>query len=1455
MNNKNSQDRTAWNQEEPQPVAVPLHNYQVRHGTDSGTAPLCFVGRDQLLSDLCSLLDKTRDSRGCYLIAGVRGSGKTTLINKVLKQHDCDNPGTYTNDGPLFEASIGGAEERWLKKCREKINGPGNCHSGKTSRTKNFLDFLRDLRRPKYLAPLIEVRVDLGQDERLNPREVLFNTATLLYRAIQSNPGNGAGQRVIHALARRWLFLLLAFSGGSATTSLLKLGWFKSQLSSVLLTFGSSGYIPPFFGPLLFVLGALFVYRFSVVNLTSYLSLEHKLKRLHRRMAYTEEQHGELTSAVFTFGRKHLMPPLDARQIERELLNLLHEARRIYKYLVKPDIVFVFDELDKIALRNFEAGQGDESDSNAQKFIKDRQKRVDYLLSALKGFITQGRARFFFIGGREMLDSYHSERGSASSLYESLFNRTFEVPSLLTDPSDHNSHRLHSLIEIFVCRQLLDTDMAQYLWFLDGHKTKKSNSDWLEGLNRKIRYSPYCLRTYYQYLLLVPDIESEQARRIILVLKNFVQFLTLHSWGNPKRLISLFEHFTKHRDSIDWRTEKTIDSINQKYLSADICLQFGVTDQQRIIISSDIYTLLYHDMGRLLARSGDKVVVSAMAAMQYILKFHRYPFSRNHLETMADVISKNRSPEINTTIDTLLARVLKPHIRRIRNSHYRYRFTADFEQELRYISRVSDIESAAFNFSLDANAHVKVFYQSLLEQSLDQESRRHSVNSIDTPLIYMVLGDLCFLEQSYSQAHVYYQRAIDYLDTRFNQDKKRFSHFYVEVLMRIGEMYERRQRYGRAASVYLTAITITDEFYRATAPEFQLGGDSKWDIMRQPYWAYWYLKLKRSPVGSRQHLPGVCESSQYPLDAPDDPVCQYRSAQLAFFYSCHYTAVKPFLHAIAYCGITKSYTEKTVYLGAYAYLNLAENLIVGFFRYSADSDTRAKASVEDSLLLNSLSNQLESLQGLHQLDEFVASLESSVTAELLCREPLGEMLSSTNKLGMIYDEQSLRETFSLKEAFGMIIYAARLLHSKGLHYHSALAYQKLLAIWGMLIEQIDTLFRIGNSINSDASVSNAKFIFALTKNQNWLDDLRREAEMSATALLLGGYDRFKNRFITRDTNVPFAKDSSVKTAHGNQHKPGVTKPNNKNIEDRIGTEWSLVESTMLAILGEKEKNDTWDNDKHKNMAIGLVDLVQYVAGKKPTMTDREFNSAINSQRSIIGQKLILYTLWGHMNCLRCANREQPLTTERPVKLDAQSRNPSSAKSLLYSHWLSGRRSLWWELERHECHEQSFIECAASTIHNFYRASYYVRQISGNDHDITFPAPVMIILDLWRTLYKVVDMKIESGILKTDFGELICDIQDEFISNSSLRSDAPAWAYNYENVFQRLLEALSNTAHIGDISNSTRTGVIKTKYFLSDDYEDPRFHLNWSLVQMYSALAPTLIDHVIQIDNGIREKIG
>jgi len=156
----------------------------------------------------------------------------------------------------------------------------------------------------------------------------------------------------------------------------------------------------------------------------------------------------------------------DAREIEKELQDILNDIRQIPIIMCRPKIVIVFDELDKV----------EPGDASLEKEIpqtkaslfsigatRERQTEILRILSNMKYFLSTARAKFIFIAGREIFDIHLADVSERNNYIGSIFNVVILVPSFLTD--HHTGIKLlpqessiASLPEEFVCRKLIPQD-------------------------------------------------------------------------------------------------------------------------------------------------------------------------------------------------------------------------------------------------------------------------------------------------------------------------------------------------------------------------------------------------------------------------------------------------------------------------------------------------------------------------------------------------------------------------------------------------------------------------------------------------------------------------------------------------------------------------------------------------------------------------------------------------------------------------------------------------------------------------------------------------------------------------------------------------------------------------------------------------------------------------------------
>ena len=836
------------------PIAISLNTIEDTHGPYGGreASEDLFVGRKVIIDKIVDLLESSR-RRGSYLIAGYRGAGKTSVIDRAITQY----------------------------------------HKGKKQ-------------------SLLDVRINLGDNSQLTPLNIFYSIANILRDQMLNKDRSKLERFLEYSVAPRnigiVIFILLA--------PVLPVAWFKPEF---LPLYNYAIWLIYIFILLKGAAWAVSQYRHP--ELKQIKDLDDLIERMSNEIS--EGRTAKINQRNFGFedARHKKKLPINAREAEELLFNILERIQdrksktfveRILSIKRKPGtarkVVIVLDEIDKLSNNEEFSEMHHHARSDDQEFGKIN--KINTLLGSLKNFINTAEATFFFISGRETLDRYYSEKGSSNSLYESLFDRVFEVPSFLTDQGERlRGTQLSTLIEEYLCRRI---------------RIKRD-----ETYEKKDKFEYYSLNKYSASF---PQDTADDIiiRRGINTLRTFIHYLTFHSWGNPKKLSSIFESFIVLDEQIkEARKEGSILVLNEGNVEASHWLVFNANHQRSFSLASEITTLFQHQLSREVSKISDKLTVSTLSSLHFILKLHSFGFTRESLHRMSEAINVYRSPELNTIIDDLLTQVFKSYIRRVRNGIYRYRFNSGFEQELRYISHVSELESATYNFSLDSMRHVKRFFENII--------RENANDTIAVAKTNITLGDMCAMEQSYTAASVHYSTASHILEEVLNKSKipinQEILMQYIEAMIKHGDLEERRQNYNHAAAIYFTADKVVEKFSHKEFLHLK-NGDSKWDLLKQPFWALHFLSLKRSPTNINVELP----SHLYP---GEDSKFHYRTATLYFFRGKMNRAMYLY-EKVLYAARKKHneylsfFDERDAYLSGKAQVGLVESQLINQSRVLFD---------------------------------------------------------------------------------------------------------------------------------------------------------------------------------------------------------------------------------------------------------------------------------------------------------------------------------------------------------------------------------------------------------------------------------------------------------------------------------------------------------------------------------------
>jgi len=200
--------------------------------------------------------------------------------------------------------------------------------------------------------------------------------------------------------------------------------------------------------------------------------VKRRLKKLNSDITHSTERENSLNMNNGSTGlgigakTKKSRNVADAREIEKELQDILNEIKRIPVIMCRPNIVIVFDELDKV-----EPGDSSIEKENIQTkaslfsihATRERQTEILKILSNMKYFLSTARAKFIFIAGREVFDIHLADVSERNNYIGSIFNIVILVPSFLTDHHTgekylHQESSIASLPEEFVCRRLFPFD-------------------------------------------------------------------------------------------------------------------------------------------------------------------------------------------------------------------------------------------------------------------------------------------------------------------------------------------------------------------------------------------------------------------------------------------------------------------------------------------------------------------------------------------------------------------------------------------------------------------------------------------------------------------------------------------------------------------------------------------------------------------------------------------------------------------------------------------------------------------------------------------------------------------------------------------------------------------------------------------------------------------------------------
>ncbi len=493
----------------------------------------------------------------------------------------------------------------------------------------------------------------------------------------------------------------------------------------------------------------------------------------------------------------------DPRAVELAFLNVIEDVRRVRVAFPVSfsenittstvEITFVFDELDKLST---ETGYPDVYSNKETLKTGDskleRSASMHQMLSDLKRILSSAPARFIFVGGRELHDEWLSDSTRRQPLLTSIFQGQIYIPSLMVDHSGirdgqmdqrlpntpeqvdsigaiSESLNFHTrtweflVIQYFFAWQRygswISDRWASFFGLRSEPQFESGFSQWLYSLETVKRLIPRLKiidcetgrssgDQEIQFVNNGEDSRFEDKNNVPAIVRSFVHYITYRSAGNPKRIKEIFSEYV--RSSARFISKRNI--AEEKFLCRDIVF-FSDNQILKIQLISSIYQHLREGFEKQLLKRDDKIVVSLFYLTDFLLKFHSKAFAWENLEQIDELVDIHQAPDVRQLLEELLNHFSERYLHKVLNGMYVYRFRSDFAKEIEYLSRHSESEMVAFNFTLDESQALKQIYHKILAES--------DRNNSD---LLAKLGDLYEYDQEFERARHYYRHSIAIVD-------------------------------------------------------------------------------------------------------------------------------------------------------------------------------------------------------------------------------------------------------------------------------------------------------------------------------------------------------------------------------------------------------------------------------------------------------------------------------------------------------------------------------------------------------------------------------------------------------------------------------------------------------------------------------------------------------------------
>lgn len=831
-------------------VFLELPDYKFNHNPIEGNGDTgnvnkeIFIGRRSIENQLLNIL-KFSGSNGSYLVTGYRGMGKTSFVKRVLS--------IYTNH----------------RKTNKRTNSAieNNVKQIKISFAQSDLsekDILKQI--TSKLIYYAEQNIVIKLRGTLVFRNILIGSFTILLGLLiyinASNSKNEGNDLQIKSNSKSAVIVLNNNESLDSTkyvisksdnTSNGDTSYLTKQKARIASFFRDEkrdileGDLDKKFGVilLLVIISFLFsciIYALKVILEQSILSIPRfkytkyfkerivKEQILYKRLIELEESiNASLTKETGVQSLSEKLPfgvfnkstksyeILNSKEIETELISILDEYSSFETYI--NEFIVVFDELDKVEPslgKGFynekeDVIQNDRFANLKMDKTKNRREAIINILSSLKYFVTEAKAKFIFIAGREMFDASLADISDRESFISSIFHQIIYVDSFLKESVYPNSggNTLSAMAELYLSHILIPKE------YNTGGNFLRDYYNYINTEYKELNFKNLSGSDYQKELL-----------KVIYTLQTFIVFVTYRSNGSPKKIVRIIEEYVTGEDNPRFKKSFYHNVIiKRNNNNPKLFLSLTYKNQYHFGFITYLYRPFLMSQSVILKDFSDNILVSTPYLMDHILKYHPLAFSTQNLELIPEVFTNNRNPLFRYFVEELVKYLNINHLRETEIGLFDYKFLSRTTNEIKYLSKIFEDELAAFNFSLDEMFHVKHH----LKEKVLEIRNNYNINLIDSGkqefirsicFLNGLLGDAYYFDQEYDNASVAYSDGIQFLPMSEKLDLD--ASISVTVFkLKLGLVHERMGNFENAVGYYTDCMNQLEDISANEVSKFE----------------------------------------------------------------------------------------------------------------------------------------------------------------------------------------------------------------------------------------------------------------------------------------------------------------------------------------------------------------------------------------------------------------------------------------------------------------------------------------------------------------------------------------------------------------------------------------------------------------------------------------------------------